>query len=71
MKSLTVEDLYLQATVDEFEDYSLHVKLDGEHVPLVVHEICPKDKKLVLWSEAELKNHLLELEDKFTQRKNR
>ncbi|MBQ2652531.1 MAG: hypothetical protein IJF83_03160 [Methanobrevibacter sp.] len=69
MKSITVEDLYLQSKVDEFEDYSLYVKLGDERVPLVVHEICPEDKKLVLWPEAELEIHLQELRDKFTQRK--
>ncbi len=37
MKSITVEDLYLQSKVDEFEDYSLYVKLGDERVPLVLH----------------------------------
>lgn len=58
MKTLTVEDLYIQSKIDEFENYKLYIKSDKGNVPLVVHEQYPEENKLVLWTEAELKEHL-------------
>lgn len=58
MKALTVEDLYIQSKIDEFENYKLYIKSDKGNVPLVVHEQYPEENKLVLWAEEDLKNHL-------------
>lgn len=57
VKGLVLEDLYNQSIVDEFEDYRLFVKGNNEDVPLVVFEICPESKKLVLWTKEDMENH--------------
>lgn len=57
VKGLVLEDLYNQSIVDEFEDYRLFVKGNNGDVPLVVFEICPESKKLVLWTKEDMDNH--------------
>lgn len=58
MKTLTVEDLYIQSKIDEFGNYKLYIKSDKGNVPLVSYETDVDNENLILWTEAELKEHL-------------
>lgn len=58
MTALELEDLYLTSQVDECEKYHLFVKQGEINIPLVVCETDPNNENLILWTEAELNEHL-------------
>ena len=58
MHALELEDLYNMSKIDEFSNYHLFVRQGDMNVPLVSYETDVDNENLILWTEAELKEHL-------------
>jgi len=58
LPAIELEDLYNIGKIDDFEKYHLFVRQGDINIPLVSYETDVDNENLILWTEAELNEHL-------------